>query len=178
MKGTGHIASLDAVRGIAALLVCLFHSAFIPYNGSPIIDELSFPGSLLNGHGAVVMFFVLSGAVLRLSLDRRTVTGKSWTGDFLLARAFRLYPVVIAAILLFAAFMLVFRGGAPEVGAVIRNALLLEATQIGAFWSLQVGVLGSVLVLLAFALERRFGLWPVVDPAVLFARVMAKARGH
>jgi peptidoglycan/LPS O-acetylase OafA/YrhL len=167
MKGTGHIGSLDAVRGVAALLVCLFHATTITYQGSAIVDWRSFPGSLINGHGAVVMFFVLSGAVLRISLARRACNDRPWATDFLIARAFRIYPAVIAAILLFAVVALIFRGGTPDIGTIVRNALLLEITQLGNFWTLQVEVVGSVLVLLAFALERRFGLWPVAALAAL-----------
>jgi len=48
------------------------------------------------------------------------------------------------------------------VDVLVRNALLLETTMNGAFWTLQVEVFGSLLVLVAFLLERRYKLWPVV----------------
>jgi peptidoglycan/LPS O-acetylase OafA/YrhL len=79
-----HITSLDGLRGLASLNVCLNHfvAAFLPaalgglYPGSfsandgrfPIPAALNWPFSnlLYSGHFAVLVFFVLSGYVLAL----------------------------------------------------------------------------------------------------------------
>ena len=47
--------------------------------------------------------------------------------------------------------------GYPDA-ELLRNALLLTTTMNGGFWTLQVEVFGSILVLVFFLLERRSGL--------------------
>ncbi len=148
-------------------MVCLFHAGFITVAGTHLIERPSALGVLFNGHGAVLLFFVLSGAVLRLSLGAHWAREtRSLATDFLIARLFRLYPVVIATVLVFALVMWA-RGTPTDPLHVLRNALLLEATMNGPFWSLQVEVVGSLLVLFAFLLERRFGLWIVAAIAAM-----------
>ena len=74
---------LGALRGFAALGVVIFHVfLFIPIGGIelPHEEDLTFSSTtllaqhlflgLLNGRALVTMFFVLSGCVLGLSLDR------------------------------------------------------------------------------------------------------------
>jgi peptidoglycan/LPS O-acetylase OafA/YrhL len=157
-----HIGSLESVRGIAALSVCLFHAGGIHYQGAPIVTAGSPLDVLLNGHGAVILFFVLSGYVLRLSLERRSAHALgSLARDFLNARVFRLFPVIIATIAVFVIVFQVAYGEAVDIGLAIRNALLLDTTLNGTFWTLQVEIFGSILILLAFLVERRFGLWAV-----------------
>jgi peptidoglycan/LPS O-acetylase OafA/YrhL len=155
--------ALESVRGIAALTVCLFHAAEINYLGAPIVASSSIARLPLNGHGAVVLFFVLSGYVLRASLSSKITGSQSELSRlFITARMFRLYPVVIATIILIAGVAWGFDGRAVQWETVIRNALLLDTTMNGVFWTLQVEVLGSILVLISFLIEKRFGYWSVV----------------
>jgi peptidoglycan/LPS O-acetylase OafA/YrhL len=157
------IPNLESIRGLAALTVCLFHAADIQFMNAPIVDKVSAARVVLNGLGAVVLFFVLSGFVLRLSLaNRASDASTSVVSSFVIARLFRLFPVIIATIVVIACISIVILSQHPEVGGVIRNALLLDTTMNGAFWTLQVEVFGSALVLAAFLLERRYGIWPVV----------------
>ena len=81
-------ASIEALRGAAALLVLLAHVKF------PVIDACgadALPDVLRGGWGAcgVDLFFVISGFVIGLTLDRPGVTWRS----FLAARLARVVPV-------------------------------------------------------------------------------------
>jgi peptidoglycan/LPS O-acetylase OafA/YrhL len=80
------LQELDCLRGIAALAVVLFHYTtryddLFGYSQSPII---SFPF----GHYGVQLFFVISGFVIFMTLNRC----KS-TNDFVVSRFARLFPV-------------------------------------------------------------------------------------
>lgn len=132
------IPSLDSLRGLAALTVCLFH---VDYDG--------WAKPLFNGHGAVVVFFVLSGFVLHGALSRTD----PWA--YLIARFFRLFPVVFASV----ALILLLTGG--DWGIYFRNALLLETTVNGALWTIPIEIAGSVMLLGIHQL-RRWGTGPLV----------------
>lgn len=69
---SGQIIELQSLRGIAALTVAMGHALTYYYATS------SYGSMVLNGRGAVVVFFVLSGYVLTRSLrsthfDRHSV---------------------------------------------------------------------------------------------------------
>jgi exopolysaccharide production protein ExoZ len=81
-------ASIESLRGVAAVLVLFAHVKF------PVIDACgadALPGVLRSGWGAcgVDLFFVISGFVIGLTLDRPGVTWRS----FLAARVARVVPV-------------------------------------------------------------------------------------
>src|ERR1700730_4256942 len=150
MRKANFIPSLESIRGLAALTVCLFHAAAIPFMGAPIVRTDSALWLLFNGYGAVVLFFVLSGYVLRLSLERKAEAPPLvLTRDYLVARIFRLFPVIVATVVLFTCIDWLVHGEQPQLGLVIRNAVLLDTTIIGPFWTLQVEVFGSVLIIIA-----------------------------
>ncbi|MFK0686996.1 acyltransferase family protein [Mesorhizobium sp. IMUNJ 23033] len=81
--------NLDAMRGVAAISVMLYH--FSPF----ISDGKVLPSSYL----AVDLFFLLSGFVIAHAYDRKIETGMS-VGSFLLIRLIRLYPLYLAGTLL------------------------------------------------------------------------------
>ena len=155
--GTKHrfIPSLESLRGLAALTVCLTHASGIKINGAPLLPRSSWWVFLLNGHGPVVVFFVLSGFVLRLSLSNKWKQPlPNVAAGFAVARLFRIYPVVIATVLLFASARWFYYGQSIPIAGLLRNASLLDVSINGAFWTVQVEIFGSVLVLIAFTLER------------------------
>jgi len=164
------VPSLEAVRGLAALTVCLYHAAYdVHIGGAPIAPPPSPQAILFNGEGAVILFFVLSGFVLRLALERRRdAPALPLAAEFLTVRAFRLYPVVVATVALFAVVAWA-EGRAYPAGLIATNAALLDATINGVFWTLQIEVVGSVAVLGAFLIERSIGLWPLIVVAILLA---------
>lgn len=91
---TGHIPSLDLLRGIASLSVCLFHFT----NGNPNF----LPAGTLKHFGAggwvgVEAFFVISGFVIPFALHRAHYTLSNF-GTFLLKRMLRLDPPYLVSI--------------------------------------------------------------------------------
>src|SRR5450755_770607 len=110
---------LEALRGVAALMVAAFHSwesTWLDSNGQ-VKNFLSaglrqgftrkLDAQILrvigNGYGAVVLFFVISGFVLSASLSRGPQRLPKCALRFLSARMFRIYPAVFATIAVFAA---------------------------------------------------------------------------
>lgn len=152
------LASLDALRGLAALAVVLFH--YLPYYDKLYGHDFQLPeattATLLFGRYGVHLFFILSGFVIFMTLERTQKA--SWFG---LARAFRLLPALWAAIAL--TFLSVHWLG-PESRAVPLGAAILNTTLLheyfgqphvdGAYWSLVVEVtFYSWMALLFFGLR-------------------------
>ncbi|TIW52974.1 MAG: acyltransferase, partial [Mesorhizobium sp.] len=91
---TRHIyLNLDALRGVAAISVMLYH--FSPF----IADGKVLPSSYL----AVDLFFLLSGFVIAHAYDRKIESGMGF-GTF---RLIRLYPLYLAGTLLGAFYLLI-----------------------------------------------------------------------
>jgi peptidoglycan/LPS O-acetylase OafA/YrhL len=115
--GHGRFVTLDAMRGVAAVVVVWFHMALKHWMPLPAF-----------GHLAVDMFFLLSGFVLALANDPRFAQGATAI-SFLRKRVVRLYPIYLVGCALGALALLVssspnLRGGYP-VGALLANAALL-----------------------------------------------------
>ena len=99
---TSRLASLDSLRGLAALSVVACHYLILLAD-TPFGQRASSwlwlpPLSLIrSAYGAVILFFVLSGYVLALSLlgERKP----SW-GEFAARRFFRIWPPYAATILI------------------------------------------------------------------------------
>src|SRR3954469_10518110 len=99
MANARFIPGLESARGLAALTVCLFHASAVRFQGEVLVAKHSVAGTFLNGHGAVILFFVLSGFVLRSSLERKGAQGSCRLAlEFFVARVFRLFPVIIATV--------------------------------------------------------------------------------
>lgn len=83
-------AILDGLRGVAALVVILFHGfeTYIPFFGTQHINH---------GYLAVDFFFVLSGFVIGYAYDDRWDRMSTW--NFFKRRLIRLHPMVLAGTL-------------------------------------------------------------------------------
>lgn len=88
--------TLDGLRGVAALLVMLFHAR----EAASIM--------VTRGYLAVDLFFVLSGFVLARAYDARFKTGLGWRA-FAVQRLIRVYPMYACGILI----GLLLAGGSP-----------------------------------------------------------------
>jgi peptidoglycan/LPS O-acetylase OafA/YrhL len=116
MSVRGRRNSLDGLRGWAAVSVAFYHA--ILHNDLSLIDRVLYQPiqvqsslsdilskvvlTVLNGELAVFLFFVLSGAVLRLSLDSKSDRPLPRVFvAFAAARIARLYPPLIACLILF-----------------------------------------------------------------------------
>src|ERR1700727_590019 len=116
-RSTGRrLLALDGLRGLAACAVVFYHS--ILHNDLSLLNRVLYQplqaaGNtrdfvtklaliLLNGEGAAFRFFVLSGCVLRLSLEnKRDEPVLSVCPRFIGARVARLYPPLIVCMVLF-----------------------------------------------------------------------------
>jgi peptidoglycan/LPS O-acetylase OafA/YrhL len=179
--GTGPKAqffpNLEAARGIAALMVALFHIGQAYFFNSaglqrtliaPSAKTLEFTWSdqlfriLGNGHGAVVLFFVLSGFVLTLVLQQGAERGGTKATLFFLARICRIYPAVITSIVIFVALFF-FTGlslTSPEQYSpwiIFLNGLLISTTIDGVMWSLQLELIAAPVIFLVWLAWMRFG---------------------
>lgn len=94
----GRLFTLDVVRGIAILLVLLFH--FQPAPGSPLLDMATWPFERAGWVG-VDLFFVLSGFLVgRMILNEAAATGGFNYARFLWRRAWRLWPALFTYLIL------------------------------------------------------------------------------
>lgn len=95
----GHLPALDGVRGIAAMVVLVHHwfnaLAMTQEARRPLFEGFAAP--FLNGQGAVVVFYVLSGYVLARSLGRGR--GPIDWPVFYTKRVFRIHPPYLFALL-------------------------------------------------------------------------------
>ncbi|MCH7628605.1 acyltransferase family protein [Novosphingobium sp.] len=90
MQERPHFDVLDGLRGMAALLVLVFHVSEILVMGDPAQNVLP------HGALAVDFFFCLSGFVVSYAYDKRWAEGMT-LGQFALRRLIRLHPLVILA---------------------------------------------------------------------------------
>ena len=112
-RAEGRFGSLDSLRGIAALMVLTFHCwkiGLLPEPSGWAVYLLRWTplNWLVTGRPWVILFFVLSGFVLALVLDRAG-SGQGGPGGFVLRRCCRIYPPFAAAILFSALLWMIVR---------------------------------------------------------------------
>ncbi|MEH3105125.1 MAG: acyltransferase [Sphingomonas phyllosphaerae] len=90
-----HFVLLDGLRGVAAIMVVLFH-LFEPFSGGNPQRQI-----VNHGYLAVDFFFTLSGFVIAYAYDGRW--GRMGFGGFVLRRLVRLQPMVVLGSVLGAA---------------------------------------------------------------------------
>lgn len=95
--GQARFEALDSLRGIAAIMVVLFHAQ--------IVSNLRGLEIVRSGELLVDFFFVLSGFVIAHAYLSRISDGRSF-GEFLFLRFGRLYPLHLFMLGLFVAFEL------------------------------------------------------------------------
>lgn len=141
------LVAIDALRGIAAILVVFFHlyghlkeemEAF-----TPVVIQFIFS----HGYVGVPIFFVLSGFVIAMSTFNKTLNLR-FAARFFLRRSLRLDPVYWAAIVLSLGLLALkntFLGGGesfPTMGEILLHAVYLQdifhlSNQISpVFWTL------------------------------------------
>jgi peptidoglycan/LPS O-acetylase OafA/YrhL len=166
------IHALDGLRGAAAVAVVAFH-VFLSVDLSELARAgvLATPlGLLVNGPGAVHVFFVLSGYVLAIALSRDEAPGR--LARFYVRRVFRIHPAYMAAVLFAWAMSSGYplwnaRCGFHVPGALLPRALVFPSMAFGQLpvgWSLYVELAMSLVFPLLFLLARR--LHPAASLAV------------
>ncbi|HKO82809.1 MAG TPA: acyltransferase [Chitinophagaceae bacterium] len=130
---------LDGFRGLAILLVILYHaysrwSPVVPYS-----DEFSMFPVFSNGYLGVNLFFLISGFVILMSLEK----SKDFF-DFLRKRWHRLFPAMaISTILIFftVQFLLERPAGIPKSSSVIPGLIFIDPSWIKSTFNFDTGVL-------------------------------------
>lgn len=147
------LVEVDALRGVAALAVVLFHytTRFTDLFSPNALPAVSFPG----GHYGVNLFFIISGFVIFMTLEKTM-----HPLDFVVSRFSRLFPAYWAAI--FLTFSICHLLGLPGklVGAEIAlaNMAMLHglfgvAHVDGVYWTLEVELLFYCGMLLLYRLK-------------------------
>jgi len=162
--------ALDGLRGIAILLVLIFHSLDIQ------VDAIPFPALhalAISGWTGVSLFFVLSGFLITGILLDGPRSGRG-LGNFYARRALRILPLYYVTLFIF--FYLIPRGPFPELAwhdehqllywtflqnwAVAARGSFLDSPNLNHLWSLNIEEQFYLFwPLLVFGLGRRRLLW-------------------
>jgi len=178
-KNYGFISRLESLRGLAAVMVAVHHclKIFLVAKTPLPLDKFQFHLAfwlhlLFAGSSAVILFFVHSGLVLGLSLDKsRDVQALPRWAGFWMRRIFRLYPMQIFTILLSLVYVTCFFHTphyihidhwfekffrhTPTLLEVVQNCLLASSSMSGVTWSLCVEAIVSVLFPLLYVFNRK-----------------------
>lgn len=112
--GKAHYAALDGLRGVAALMVVLYHQSETMLGGR----------YLQHANLAVDFFFILSGFVISYAYSQRLTDGMS-RGRFAIERAIRLYPLLFMGALVGAAYGIWFAVQAGTPAAAVKYLIQL-----------------------------------------------------
>lgn len=94
------LTSVQALRGIAALMVCIFHLATHKDPSRPLLAEDNTVRELaMIGPVGVFIFFVISGFILPFAMNKSNYK-IGQIGSFLVKRVYRLYPPYLVILLL------------------------------------------------------------------------------
>ena len=115
-----HYDILDGLRGVAALLVIVYH-VFECFDWSPVP----------HGYLAVDFFFVLSGFVIGYAYDDRWNEGLT-IGTFFKRRLIRLHPMVVIGAMIGAVCFLL-QGGVRWDGTPVSTGWVMVAMLLGMF---------------------------------------------
>jgi peptidoglycan/LPS O-acetylase OafA/YrhL len=153
----GRLAWMDALRGIAALLVVYTHWGPV---GVPEIYRVS-SRWLVAGNAGVLLFFLISGFIVPASLERKGSVRTFWV-----SRIFRLYPLWITALIAVAALDAI-RGNylGPYYANHWKLVLAAEATMlqelirvpsvINVMWTLSFEMVFYFLIVALFTLRQQ-----------------------
>jgi peptidoglycan/LPS O-acetylase OafA/YrhL len=137
------LVELDALRGLAALSVVLFH--FTINNNAKLLGwEFSY------GVSGVDIFFMISGFVIFLTV----IKIKRWQ-DFVISRFARLYPAFWYCMLITAGFTVLFEPDFVSPLRIFANATMMSVyfgieDLDGSYWTLLVEIVFYVWILILF----------------------------
>lgn len=151
---TNRILALDALRGIAAIMVVLFHYTTRFNNLYGHIDRLPFQVPF--GSDGVLLFFMISGFVIFMTLEK-TVRPL----DFIVSRFSRLYPTYWFCLLV--TFCAVYFSSINDrkvtfFQAIINLSMIQNLLHIpsvdGVYWSLSIELIFYGIMLCLFCIKK------------------------
>ena len=156
----GKLLGIEAVRGIAALMVVLFHAGVL-LSGPKDYGRLPFAGAFGFGRAGVDVFFVLSGFIITF-IHTADIGRPGRLVSFARKRLLRIYPSYWICTLILLAIMLI--SPTPDrrehdLGFILSSLLLLPRMAeplLGPGWSLRHELLFYGLFALSL-LDRRLG---------------------
>lgn len=154
--------NLDVLRAVAVLCVLADH----------VVEAASPPVTLAwgwLGRLGVLIFFVHTALVLMSSLERSGGTSRGWVARFYVRRAFRIYPLAIAAVLLVLALRISANTthigypsdfSAPSCATILSNLLLVQNLAgtrdvLGVLWTLPIELQMYLTLPLCFLVARK-----------------------
>ncbi len=149
--------NLDVLRAIAVLCVVADHVMWACGMKPVFISDWEL------GRIGVLLFFVHTSLVLMSSMERGG-TGGHWIRDFYIRRAFRIYPLAIAAVMITVAFhipTIVPARFIPPLPRTIASNLLLvqnvsgDTNVVGMLWSLPIEVQMYLVLPALYLIARR-----------------------
>ncbi|SNX66053.1 peptidoglycan/LPS O-acetylase OafA/YrhL [Streptomyces sp. TLI_55] len=154
--GPSRLGWLDALRGLAALVVVLDHAS---YTFMADFRRELMPQFNTSRYG-IMVFFLVSGYIIPASLERRGCVRTFWTGRF-----FRMYPMWAAAVTAFLAMNLLGLARLPDLGghsaatvAVAHVTMLQELlgtpSLLLTLWTLSYEMAFYLLVVALFTIRR------------------------
>ncbi|MCA2219455.1 acyltransferase family protein [Jidongwangia harbinensis] len=158
--GPGRLGWLDALRGYAALVVVLFHLS--PTVLGPERHLAVFRTVDLGKYG-VLLFFLVSGYVIPMSLERHGSLRRFWVGR--LCRIYPAYLVTLAVVAVLAAAGLTTVRLEPVTGALAHATMLSDLLGVRGvvrvFWTLSYEMTFYLVVagLYAWRGHRHSGWW-------------------
>ncbi len=168
-KPAARLGFLDALRGIAVLLVLLQHVGELTWSVIPVISR----NVLDIGQLGVVIFFCCSGFIIPVSLAR---TGR--LGSFWISRFFRLYPLYWFSLTVAFGFarLLDMPSSAVTSADWLANVTMLQhflgrPDALGLYWSLAWEMAFYLLISVLFLLRLHRN--PVLLSAVINAGLIA-----
>jgi peptidoglycan/LPS O-acetylase OafA/YrhL len=116
-------ANLDVLRSLAVSFVVLSHLLL----DNSLVRPWGFDTQTLGTLG-VLIFFVHTCLVLMLSLERQANTDRQapTTLSFLVARAFRIYPLSVVTVVLLSCIQLMHSGTGPGLFTFLSNLFLIQ----------------------------------------------------
>lgn len=161
---------LDALRGIAALLVVWIHVAEVYVHLSPAVRAggtavLDVAAGLSVGRAGVLLFFIISGFVIC-----KTLHGPPWEGSrrFVIRRFWRLFPAYWLSIPLGVLAINWANNRPQDLATVLANVTMLPTMffgrepVIGLYWTLEVELVFYAICLGLFLLRPTGRAWVMV----------------
>lgn len=127
---------IEATRGVAAVLVVLYHVARHldkAQLSSPWLDAFQF------GHAGVDLFFVISGFII-LHVHFKDIGKPSEIWNYSAKRITRIYPIYWLALLLTISMAYIGRQTWPSIGSILTSATLIPTDTeplLGVAWTLK-----------------------------------------